>query len=119
MSITAYVTGGKHIAVWSQSNSGVIAINPLVAFYDMEETERWYSFILLYHTRPDDEMDTFFNVLFDFVSCRGQESAGIVTSEGTSARTFNSHKGMGLINNIFNDEAMRKLKGNLGIGHTR
>lgn len=26
---------------------------------------------------------------------------------------------MGLINNIFNDEAMKKLKGNLGIGHTR
>ncbi|XP_045509548.1 amidophosphoribosyltransferase-like isoform X1 [Colias croceus] len=50
---------------------------------------------------------------------RGQESAGIVTSEGKSARTFNSHKGMGLINNIFNDEAMKKLKGNLGIGHTR
>ncbi|XP_060810247.1 amidophosphoribosyltransferase isoform X2 [Amyelois transitella] len=50
---------------------------------------------------------------------RGQESAGIVTSEGKSARTFNTHKGMGLINNIFNDEAMKKLKGNLGIGHTR
>ncbi|XP_045761662.1 amidophosphoribosyltransferase-like isoform X2 [Maniola jurtina] len=50
---------------------------------------------------------------------RGQESAGIVTSEGRSARTFNTHKGMGLINNIFNDEAMKKLKGNLGIGHTR
>ncbi|XP_049885583.1 amidophosphoribosyltransferase-like isoform X2 [Pectinophora gossypiella] len=48
---------------------------------------------------------------------RGQESAGITTSEGKSA--FNTHKGMGLINNIFNDEAMRKLKGNLGIGHTR
>ncbi|XP_072935302.1 amidophosphoribosyltransferase-like isoform X2 [Epargyreus clarus] len=50
---------------------------------------------------------------------RGQESAGIVTSEGKNARSFNSHKGMGLINNIFNDEAMKKLKGNLGIGHTR
>ncbi|CAH0722196.1 unnamed protein product, partial [Brenthis ino] len=50
---------------------------------------------------------------------RGQESAGIVTSEGKSSRTFNTHKGMGLINNIFNDEAMKKLKGNLGIGHTR
>ncbi|KAJ0180921.1 hypothetical protein K1T71_003006 [Dendrolimus kikuchii] len=50
---------------------------------------------------------------------RGQESAGIVTSEGKSARTFNTHKGMGLINNIFNEEAMKKLKGNLGIGHTR
>lgn len=42
-----------------------------------------------------------------------------MTSEAKSTRTFNTHKGMGLINNIFNDEAMKKLKGNLGIGHTR
>ncbi|XP_071563243.1 amidophosphoribosyltransferase isoform X1 [Temnothorax nylanderi] len=50
---------------------------------------------------------------------RGQESAGIVTSEGVCSKSFHVHKGMGLINNIFNDENMRKLKGNLGIGHTR
>jgi hypothetical protein len=29
------VTGGKPIAAWSQSISGVSAINPLVAFYDI------------------------------------------------------------------------------------
>lgn len=50
---------------------------------------------------------------------RGQESAGIVTSEGKCAKNFNIHKGMGMINNIFNEEAIRKLRGNLGIGHTR
>uniref|UniRef100_A0A8D8M1M9 Amidophosphoribosyltransferase n=1 Tax=Cacopsylla melanoneura TaxID=428564 RepID=A0A8D8M1M9_9HEMI len=50
---------------------------------------------------------------------RGQESAGIVTSEGVDSRRFNIMKGMGLINNIFNDENMKKLTGNLGIGHTR
>jgi amidophosphoribosyltransferase len=50
---------------------------------------------------------------------RGQESAGIVTSEGKCAKNFNVHKGMGMINNIFNDDSIRKLKGNLGIGHTR
>lgn len=50
---------------------------------------------------------------------RGQESAGIVTSEGTCAKSFNIHKGMGMISNIFTDETMKKLKGNLGIGHTR
>ncbi|KAK9498762.1 hypothetical protein O3M35_003325 [Rhynocoris fuscipes] len=50
---------------------------------------------------------------------RGQESAGIVTSEGTSSTHFNVKKGMGMISNIFNDESMKKLKGNLGIGHTR
>ncbi|XP_044756034.1 amidophosphoribosyltransferase-like [Coccinella septempunctata] len=50
---------------------------------------------------------------------RGQESAGIVTSEGQCAKSFNIVKGMGMISNIFNDEAIRKLKGSIGIGHTR
>lgn len=50
---------------------------------------------------------------------RGQESAGIVTSEHKNPKNFNVHKGMGMINHIFNDDTMKKLKGNLGIGHTR
>lgn len=50
---------------------------------------------------------------------RGQESAGIVTSEGNCSKNFNIHKGMGMINNIFTDETIKKLNGNLGIGHTR
>lgn len=50
---------------------------------------------------------------------RGQESAGIVTSEGNDSKNFNIHKGMGMINNIFTDESIKNLKGNLGIGHTR
>ncbi|CAH1168938.1 unnamed protein product [Phyllotreta striolata] len=50
---------------------------------------------------------------------RGQESAGIVTSEGRCSKSFNVVKGMGMISNIFNDEAIRKLKGSIGIGHTR
>ncbi|XP_068913026.1 amidophosphoribosyltransferase-like [Tenebrio molitor] len=50
---------------------------------------------------------------------RGQESAGIVTSEGKCSKYFNIVKGMGLISNIFNDQAIRKLKGSIGIGHTR
>ncbi|CAO1392936.1 unnamed protein product [Diamesa serratosioi] len=50
---------------------------------------------------------------------RGQESAGIVTSEGNCLKNFNVHKGMGMINNIFTDETIKKLNGNLGIGHTR
>lgn len=50
---------------------------------------------------------------------RGQESAGIVTSEGKCNKNFNVQKGMGMINSIFTSENMKKLKGNLGIGHTR
>jgi len=50
---------------------------------------------------------------------RGQESAGIVMSEGKCSKHFNVKKGMGMINSVFNDDAMKKLVGNLGIGHTR
>ncbi|XP_065217586.1 amidophosphoribosyltransferase-like [Planococcus citri] len=50
---------------------------------------------------------------------RGQESAGIVTSSGHDVDQSNVKKGMGLISNIFNDDTMNLLKGNLGIGHTR
>lgn len=50
---------------------------------------------------------------------RGQESAGIVTSEGNCSKNFNMHKGMGMISTLFNEDSMKKLKGNLGIGHTR
>lgn len=44
---------------------------------------------------------------------RGQESAGIVTSEGNSAKSFHVHKGMGMISNVFNDDSMKKLRGKL------
>jgi hypothetical protein len=40
MKNTADVTGGKPIAVLLQSMSGVSAINPLVAFYDIHGGKR-------------------------------------------------------------------------------
>ncbi|XP_036271528.1 amidophosphoribosyltransferase isoform X5 [Pipistrellus kuhlii] len=51
---------------------------------------------------------------------RGQESAGIVTSDGNSVPTYRTHKGMGLINHVFTEDKLKKLyPSNLGIGHTR
>ncbi len=47
---------------------------------------------------------------------RGQESAGIATCDGQ--RTY-SHKNMGLVAQIFNEENLSPLEGHLGIGHTR
>jgi hypothetical protein len=41
---TADVTGGKPIAVLLQPISGVSAINPLVAFYDIHRGKREVSF---------------------------------------------------------------------------
>jgi hypothetical protein len=50
---TADVTGGKPIAVWTQSISGAIAINPLVAFYDTHGGGTTHETTLLhtYHSR--------------------------------------------------------------------
>jgi hypothetical protein len=45
------VTGGKPIAVLLQSISGVSAINPLVAFYDIHEGKREVLFFYFDTTR--------------------------------------------------------------------
>ena len=47
---------------------------------------------------------------------RGQESAGIVTSDG---KTFREHKGMGLVPQIFTGDILHGLTGYNAIGHTR
>jgi len=47
---------------------------------------------------------------------RGQESAGIVTSDG---RQFRVHRGMGLVPQIFTGDVLHGLVGNMSIGHTR
>jgi amidophosphoribosyltransferase len=47
---------------------------------------------------------------------RGQESAGIVTSDGITSRV---HKAMGLVADIFTEEVLSRIRGTLAIGHTR
>ena len=47
---------------------------------------------------------------------RGQESAGIVTSDG---RTTYSHKDVGLVAQVFNEDNMRPLVGHMAVGHVR
>jgi amidophosphoribosyltransferase len=47
---------------------------------------------------------------------RGQESAGIVASDG---RHVVEHKAMGLVPDLFGEEVLSKLKGNMALGHVR
>jgi amidophosphoribosyltransferase len=47
---------------------------------------------------------------------RGQESAGIVTSDGLNLKP---HKAMGLVADIFTEDVLAKMRGRLAIGHTR
>src|SRR3954464_12794433 len=47
---------------------------------------------------------------------RGQESAGIVTSDG---KQFRAHRGMGLVSQVFNGSILHDLAGKIAVGHTR
>ena len=47
---------------------------------------------------------------------RGQESAGIVVSDG---KQLTGHRGMGLVPDVFQGEQLEKLNGTIGIGHVR
>jgi amidophosphoribosyltransferase len=47
---------------------------------------------------------------------RGQESAGIATADGHG---IHLHLGMGLVSQVFDEEDLRHLPGNIAIGHNR
>jgi len=47
---------------------------------------------------------------------RGQESAGIVVSDG---KHLNGYRGLGLVSDVFNEDVLANLKGDCAIGHVR
>ena len=47
---------------------------------------------------------------------RGQESAGIVSSNG---KCVYEHKAMGLVSEVFDEDILTRLKGHMAIGHVR
>ena len=47
---------------------------------------------------------------------RGQESAGIAVTDGT---LLTVHKDMGLVSQVFEEETLHHLSGDLAIGHVR
>jgi len=47
---------------------------------------------------------------------RGQDAAGIATAAG---RRLNLHKASGLVRDVFDEQRMAQLRGNVGIGHCR
>ncbi len=51
---------------------------------------------------------------------RGQESCGIAVSDtnGPKGKVI-SHKGMGLVNEVFDEEHLETMQGDIGVGHVR
>ena len=47
---------------------------------------------------------------------RGQESCGIAVSDD---KDISCHKGMGLVQEVFREENIQNMNGNIGIGHVR
>src|SRR3989344_744731 len=47
---------------------------------------------------------------------RGQEASGITTNNGSKLLT---HKGVGLVAQVYTEEAIKFLKGNIAVGHNR
>ncbi len=51
---------------------------------------------------------------------RGQESCGIAVSDTNGPKgNMNVHTGMGLVQEVFKEDSLDKLKGNMGVGHVR
>jgi len=63
---------------------------------------------------PDAARLTYFGLYA--LQHRGQESAGIVSSDG---KKIHQHRGMGLVAEVFTEERLSTLTGHLTIGHVR
>lgn len=51
---------------------------------------------------------------------RGQEACGIAVSDTSGPwGNLSSHKGLGLVNEVFEEEQLHAMHGNLGVGHVR
>ena len=71
-----------------------------------------------YNMDGDDVASTIYYGLFA-LQHRGQESCGIAVTDTYGERKVHSKKGLGLVNEVFNEESLSVLKGNLGVGHVR
>ena len=50
---------------------------------------------------------------------RGQESCGIAVSDTYGEKKVYYKKGLGLVNDVFSEDTLAELQGNLGVGHVR
>ncbi len=73
----------------------------------------------MYDLSGEDVASTIYYGLFA-LQHRGQESCGIAVSDthGPKGKVF-SQKGMGLVNEVFTEENLAQLKGDIGVGHVR
>lgn len=73
----------------------------------------------MYDFDGNDVASTIYYGLFA-LQHRGQESCGIAVSETNGPKgKVTSYKGMGLVNEVFTQENLESMKGDIGVGHVR
>src|ERR1700747_672670 len=70
--------------------------------------------VVAIHAHPEAEKLAYLGL--HALQHRGQESAGIVTSDGLTSRV---HKAMGSVADIFTEDVLSKIRGTLAIGQPR
>jgi amidophosphoribosyltransferase len=88
--------------------------SPTTAFDHYRPRRREECGIFGIFNHPDAAKLTYFGLYA--LQHRGQESAGIVVSDG---RQVNEYKHMGLVCEVFQEGTLKALKGHLAIGHVR
>ncbi|MBZ0189281.1 MAG: amidophosphoribosyltransferase, partial [Candidatus Obscuribacterales bacterium] len=66
-------------------------------------------------------VDSAYEVFFGLMNLqhRGQDGAGILSVDDKEPPGFHTHKGSGLIDNVFSERSFKNLKGKAAIGHAR
>ena len=73
----------------------------------------------IYDFDGQDVVSTIYYGLFA-LQHRGQESCGIAVSEtGGPKGKVTSYKGMGLVNEVFTQDDLETMRGDIGVGHVR
>jgi amidophosphoribosyltransferase len=85
----------------------------MYTFYEDQDLKEECGIFGIYG-HPDAAKLTYFGLYA--LQHRGEESAGIVISDGSQVR---EQKGMGLVADVFNEQSLAALHGNLAVGHVR
>jgi amidophosphoribosyltransferase len=82
----------------------------------MNEKPKHECGVFAVYGHPDAALLTYYGLFA--LQHRGQESAGIVASNGPG-EPFQIHRGMGLVSQVFSERELQQLQGTRAIGHVR
>jgi amidophosphoribosyltransferase len=92
----------------------LLIVRGTARFLEMQHYPRHYCGVFGVYGHPNAAELTYYGLYA--LQHRGQESAGIVTSDG---HHFCEQKGMGLVSQVFKGDVLHDMVGHIAVGHTR